>query len=357
MSEEAGEKSEEPSDKKLEDARKKGQVWKSKDLTGALVFFAGFFSMVATFDISLQLYRGMFLDMFAKIARPEITYEDVITSVYFALATVLVLSAPVAVAAAMAGVLADFFQVGPLLALDPLMPKLEKLNPMEGLKNLFSKKQLVELLKSSIKLSIAAYMAYGVVRDELRLITQSARGSPDQILVASGHIVYKMSTKLGFLFIVFAIFDVWWQRRVFMKDMMMTKEEVKKEYKESEGDPHHKAKRKELHQEILEHGQMEDVADADVIVTNPEHVAVAVKYDRERDAAPKILAKGIDARAATIREIADEAGVPLMRNVPLAHALYRVDVGEEIPEGLYDAVAEVLNFVYAEKERLGAENP
>ena len=126
----------------------------------------------------------------------------------------------------------------------------------------------------------------------------------------------------------------------------MTKDEVKREYKESEGDPHHKAKRKELHQEILESAQMEAVKGADVIVTNPEHYAIALKYDREQDGAPRVLAKGMDARAQAIKEMARSADVPELRNVPLAHALYKVEVNEEIPEALYDAVAEVLNFVY-----------
>ena len=151
------------------------------------------------------------------------------------------------------------------------------------------------------------------------------------------------------LFVMFAIFDVWWQRKSYYDDMKMTKDEVKKEYKESEGDPHHKAKRKELHQEIMEGAQMEAVKDADVIVTNPDHVAVALKYDTSKDGAPRVLAKGIDFKAQRIKDMARGLDVPMLRNVPLAHALLRVDVGHEIPEELYDAVAEVLNFVYGLK--------
>jgi flagellar biosynthetic protein FlhB len=151
------------------------------------------------------------------------------------------------------------------------------------------------------------------------------------------------------LFVVFAVFDVWFQRRAYMKDLMMTKDEVKREYKESEGDPHHKAKRKEMHHEILEGAMMEAVKDADVVVTNPDHVAVALKYDQQNDGAPRVIAKGIDHKAMAIKALARDADVAMMRNVPLAHALLRVEVGEEIPEDLYDAVAEVLNFVYGLK--------
>jgi len=156
---------------------------------------------------------------------------------------------------------------------------------------------------------------------------------------------------------VFAIFDVWWQHRVFHKDMMMTKDEVKREYKESEGDPHHKAHRKQMHHEIIEQAAMQNVRKADVVVTNPEHVAVALRYDRDQDGAPKVLCKGVETRAAAIRELAKEADVPIMRNVPLAHALLRLEVGDEIPEDLYDAVAEVLNFVYSLRDGAAAERP
>jgi flagellar biosynthesis protein FlhB len=165
--------------------------------------------------------------------------------------------------------------------------------------------------------------------------------------------VYRISVRVGLLFLTFAIFDVWWQHRTYMKDLMMTKDEVKREYKESEGDPHHKAKRKELHMEILEGAQMEAVKDANVVVTNPDHVAVAIKYDREKDQAPRIVCKGVDSRAEAIKAVAKQADVALLRNVPLAHALLRVEVGEEIPEDLYDAVAEVLNFVYGLKQASG----
>jgi flagellar biosynthetic protein FlhB len=127
---------------------------------------------------------------------------------------------------------------------------------------------------------------------------------------------------------------------------MMSMQEIKREYKDSEGDPHNKAKRKEMHHEIVEGAQMAAVAEADVVVTNPEHVAVALKYDKERDGAPRILCKGLDNRAQDMKALARQHDIPMMRNVPLAHALFRVEVGQEIPEELYDAVAEVLNFVY-----------
>ena len=289
--------------------------------------------------------------------RPAITPEEIAGNVYHGLFLVVLLTIPPAMGGALVGGLSDFLQVGALFTMDPLFPKLEKLNPIAGLKNLFSKKQAVELLKSTAKLAITAYIAFGVVKGELRLVIETARASPDLILMAAGAILYKLTTRIALIFILFAIFDVWWQHRSYMKDMMMTKDEVKREYKESEGDPHHKAKRKELHQEILEGAAMDEVADADVVVTNPDHYAVALRYQRDNDSAPRVIAKGMDARAQRIKKIARDAGVTEVNNIPLAHALFRVDLGEEIPEPLYDAVAEVLNFVFAEQLRRVGSSP
>jgi flagellar biosynthetic protein FlhB len=249
-------------------------------------------------------------------------------------------------AAALLGSLMEFLHVGPVFSADSIKPKLEKLNPIEGLKNLFSKKQLVELLKSSLKMLVTGYVVWGVLKGMMPLVVSTVRSSPSLVMDVMGELLFQIVLRATLLFAVFAAFDLWWQRRVFMKDMMMTKDEVKREYKESEGDPHHKQKRKEF---LLEGAQMEAVKGADVVVTNPDHVAVALKYDDKKDQAPRVLAKGMDSRAEAIKALAKEADVAMVRNVPLAHALLRVEVGQEIPEALYDAVAEVLNFVYGLK--------
>ncbi|MGQ0506417.1 MAG: EscU/YscU/HrcU family type III secretion system export apparatus switch protein, partial [Myxococcaceae bacterium] len=278
---------------------------------------------------------------------PLTLHEATLELLFMGVTTVMLLTFPVAMGAAIVGGLVEFLQVGPLFSQEALMPKLDKLNPLAGLKNMVSKKQLVELLKSTLKMTIAGYVVFGVVRDALGLVMTSLRGDSSLSLAILGELVYRVTVRVGLLFLVFAIFDVWWQRRSYMKDLMMTKDEVKREYKESEGDPHHKAKRKEMHHEILESAMMEGVKKADVVVTNPDHVAVALKYDRDVDQAPRVIAKGIDHKAEAIKALAKDGEVTLLRNVPLAHALLRLDVGTEIPEELYDAVAEVLNFVEA----------
>ncbi|WNG45658.1 EscU/YscU/HrcU family type III secretion system export apparatus switch protein [Archangium minus] len=345
----SGEKTEEPTQKKLDDARKKGQVWKSKDLTGVFGLVVGLGVVKATWSTVESKVTELFNFSFDHIAHPENLQEATSQLMTMALSTIILLSLPVVVAVAIMGGLVDFLLVGSLFTMDPLMPKLEKLNPIEGMKNLISKKQIVELIKNVAKISVASYVTYGVVRDAMPLVVETVRRDVPMVLAVMGELVFRVAVRVGLVFFLFAIFDVWWQRKSYMKDQMMSKEDVKKEYKESEGDPHQKAKRKEMAHEILEGAQMEAVKDADVIVTNPDHVAVALKYDKDKDTAPRVLVKGLDFKAERIKAIARERDVPTLRNVPLAHALLRVEVGEEVPEELYDAVAEVLNFVYGLK--------
>ncbi len=349
MADESGEKTEEPSQKKLDDSRKKGQVWKSKDLTGVGVLIVGLGALKATWDMLEHELSSLFMFSFDQLAHTDDLTVATGQMLYLGVRALLVVTLPVLVGGAAIAMLLEFLQVGSLFTMDPLMPKLEKLNPISGIKNMFNKKALVELLKNLIKISVTAYVVYGVVRDAMPLVVETVRKDTRTIMIIMGELVTRVASRVALLFVVFGVFDVWWQRKSFMKDMMMTKEEVKKEYKESEGDPHHKAKRKEMHHEIMEGAQMESVREADVIVTNPDHVAVALKYDREKDGAPRVLAKGIDHKAERIKAIAREHDVATLRNVPLAHALLRVEVGNEIPEELYDAVAEVLNFVYGLK--------
>jgi flagellar biosynthetic protein FlhB len=349
MSESSGEKTEEPTQKKIDDSRKQGQVWKSKDLTGVAVFLVGLGAVKVLWPTMEGSFRELFAFSFETLSHPDDLEGAIPQMLSMALTSMLLLSVPVAFGAALVGGLVEFLQVGPLFSHEALMPKLDKLNPVSGMKNLVSKKQFVELLKNLLKITVTGWVVWGAVRDALGMLLQTVRHDVEGMLIVMGELVTRVSIRVGLLLLVFGIFDVWWQRKSYYKDLMMTKEEVKKEYKESEGDPHHKAKRKELHQEILESAQMEAVKGADVVVTNPDHVAVALRYDREKDGAPRVLAKGIDARAEAIKALARDAEVPTLRNVPLAHALLRVDVNDEVPEALYDAVAEVLNFVYGLK--------
>ncbi len=343
---EGGDKTEEPTQKKIDDSRRDGNVWKSKDLSSVAAFTVAMGIIKATWDSFETRIKHLFLFAVDHLAHPADLPQATSEMMVLALTTLLSVCLPIAFGAGLAGGLMDFLQVGALLALKAVMPKLEKLNPIAGLKNMVSKKALVELVKSLFKLSVTGYVVYGVVRDAMGLVVATVNGDAALTMLVMGELVYRVVNRVVLLLVAFAIFDVWWQHYSYKKDLMMSKDEVKKEYKESEGDPHHKAKRKQLHQEIMESAQLEAVKSADVIVTNPDHVAVALTYDREKERAPRVIARGLDLRAEAIRELARANDVPLLRNVPLAHALLRVEVNDEIPEALYDAVAEVLNFVY-----------
>jgi len=346
MGDDSGDKTEEASQKKIDDSRKQGQVWKSKDLTGVAVFLVGLAALKVSWPMMQSEFAKLFLFSFDRLAHPKDLEIATYQLLLMAVTTVVLLSLPVALSGAIVGGLLDFLQVGPLLAVESLMPKLDKLNPLAGLKNMFTKKSLVELIKSMIKIFITGYMVYGVVKGAMPMVVSTIRlGAPEAVAVL-GELMYRVAVRVGLVFLLFAIFDVWYQHSAYMKDLMMSKEDVKKEYKESEGDPHNKAKRKELAMELLEGAQMDAVKGADVVVTNPTHVAVALRYERGGSGPPVVVCKGEGDKAAAIREVAREGGVALMRNVPLAHALLRLEVGQAVPEELFDAVAEVLNFVW-----------
>jgi flagellar biosynthetic protein FlhB len=342
----SAEKTEEPTDRKLQEGRKKGQVWKSRDLSGVLVFLAGFGVLKFFWPFVEAEVHHLYSFVFERLSHPTEVRQSIGPVLYRALLSLGLLVLPVALGGAVIGGMSDFLQTGGVFSFETMLPKFDKLNPIQGLKNIFSKKQLIELVKSSAKIFAGSYVVYGALRDGARLMVLSPRVGVEGIFAVMGELMFQIALRLGLLFLAFSIFDVWWQRRLFLKEMRMTKEEVKREFKETEGDPQYKSRRRELYQEILENIQVESVKDADVVVTNPEHVAVALKYNREKDQAPRVVAKGLDLRAQAIKAVAKDAGVLQMRNVPLAHALFRVEVGDEIPEALYDAVAEVLNFVY-----------
>jgi flagellar biosynthetic protein FlhB len=347
-------KTEEPSQKKIDDARREGNVWKSKDLSGAISFAVAMGVLKGTWSNFETQIKTLFYFAIEHISHPQNLATATQQLIMLGVITLIMVSLPIALASGITGALIDFLQVGALFTVKAVMPKLDKLNAIEGLKNLVGTKQLVELVKSIVKLSVTGYTVYVVVRDAMGMVVATTRGDSAMTMLVMGELVYRIVVRVTLLFVCFAIFDVWWQRRTYMKGQMMSKDDQKKEYKESEGDPHHKAKRKELHHEILEGAQMQAVKKADVVVTNPDHVAVALQYDKDRDGAPRVIAKGMNLRAEALKALAKEADVATLRNVPLAHALLRTEVGQEVPEDLYDAVAEVLNFVYQLKSGTAA---
>jgi flagellar biosynthesis protein FlhB len=352
-----GEKTEEASPQKLKQARDKGQVSKSQDAIQAMGFVIVFSTTALTLESTArQMREFMFASLDAAVRRGD-DLPIVLAVAEQALWATLFASMPALGAAVIAALVSNYMQVGFLFTAEPLKPDIKKLNPVDGFKNLFSKKKLIESLKQLIKFILVSWVAYGALEEGMREVVLAARIDLWTGVYVGGQIMYNIALRVGFLFVIIAAADFFWQRHIYMKDMMMSKYDVKQEYKQSEGDPHQKAERKALAEELILHGSQQNVANADAVVVNPTHIAVAIKYDREKGGAPRIVAKGMRKNAEAIKEIARENGIPILRNIPLAQALNKLDLNEEIPEELYEAVAEVLNFVYElkEKEQKAAE--
>lgn len=345
-----GEKTEEATPQRLQEARKKGQVSKSQDILAAMGFLVTFVVLALTMSNTLDRLRE-FLTASIYAGTGGGGVPAVVNLTYDAISFTLITVLPVLGAAAAVAIAANYMQIGFLFTTQPLKPDIKKINPISGLKSMFSKKKVVELLKQLIKFSVVTYVCYGAVKDNVRDIVVSERAPLETSMAFAGQIIWDLAIKVAVVFFVIAAADFLYQRWQFKKDMMMSKYDVKQEYKQSEGDPEMKGQRKALAEELIMHGSQQNVANADAVVTNPAHIAVAIKYDTQKGGAPQVVAKGMRKHAEAIKEIARDSGVPILRNVPLAQALNKLEIGEDIPEELYDAVAEVLNFVYELQEQ------
>jgi flagellar biosynthetic protein FlhB len=340
MAESAGEKTEEPTHKRLTDARKKGQVAMSRDLTGGVVFIALFMVLSMTAG---GWVGGLLAHM--KTGLEQATKETtVIPQLMRGLSAMRdALMAPLI--AAMVGAIAiGFMQTGGVFALEALKPDAQKLMP--DLKRVVSMQSMVEMLKGFVKILLTAAVAYAAMEPLMRSLTQLSGASPRELLVLLGHVASRLGQWMVLVVAAIGFGDFLWARHRHMKELRMTREEVKREYKEQEGDPHHKQERMRLHKELLQQRMLQAVRKADFVVVNPDHIAVAIRYEKDSQEAPVVVAKGERILAEKIKEIAREAGVPIFRDVSLARALRDVEEGDEIPEALYEAVAEILRVVY-----------
>ncbi len=356
MSQSSGEKTEQPTEKRLRDAKKKGQVAKSQDLSSAIMLIAavgvvwligGYIGGVLQITVKDQIE-------FAASFKGEFTNQVANDVLWRGLKTMIFILSPMFIVVFVFAFLSNYLQVGSIFSFESVSPKFSKLNPAEGFKNKFLKSRpYVELLKTVIKMLIVAFVAgyvlWGSRDDVVRLLSKS----PGDVSFFTFSLILEICLKIGLVFLVIGGGDFFLQRFLHKKELKMTKHEVKEEYKETEGNPLIKAQRRSLHREILSQSMAAAVRDADVILANPTHVAVAIKYERGKADAPIITAKGADLMAAQIRQVAAESGVPVKRDIPLARALYEFDVEDEVPEALYEAVAVVLQWVYSMAEERG----
>ena len=344
-----GEKTEEATPERLRKLRKEGNVAKSQDVIQAASFLVVFCVIAGTMgfvgDEMIGLVRSAFLAAESFDQRGQGLVDNMLRQSLFSMFKACM---PALGTALVLGVVANVAQVGFMFTMKPIMPDFQKVNPINGFKNLVNKKKLVELLKTCLKFIIIGWLSYAALKGAMRDVILMIRSDLYTGMSVIGEIIWTFTVRIGFVFVLIAAADAFYQRKRYTKDNMMSKYDVKQEYKQSEGDPHHKAARKQLHQEILNSAAPQAVKNADVVVRNPEHIAIALKYDKEKGAAgaPKVIAKGTRLWADKILDAAREAGVPVVRNVPLAQALNKLEVGDDIPEDLYEAVAEVLNFVF-----------
>lgn len=350
-----GEKTEPASQKKLDDARKKGQVAKSKEIVNA-----AFLVIVFAF---LQMYVGSmgesFIESFTKIYNIIPKYarnaEDINVNVALAvlgdiLMSILTLIAPFLALAFLIYFIGDLVQVKWKISGEALKPKFSNLNPVNGIKRMFSKQSLINLLKSVAIVFICVYIIYTEIVDKINALYGLYNVSLTQGIGYAGDIIFSIALKISAVYLVVGVIDYVFQKRKFKQDMMMTKQEVKDEYKQSEGDPTVRQQIRRKMREVSQRRMMQKLPEADVVITNPTHFAVAIKYDLALAKAPVVIAKGEDFLAQKIKEVARENNIEIVENKPLARALYHsVDIDEEIPQELYQAVAEVLAVVYKAK--------
>ena len=339
----------EASQQKLQKARKEGQVVKSKDFSTALSLMVMFVIIVKTSPLVWDQITKLFVLLYEQIPHAHIDEMGLPYLLSVALVPTLIIILPILFVAAFVAILGDFIQVGPLVTTTPLVPKLDKLDPSKYFKNLFSPKTAFELVKNIVKVFLLGLIGYMVYKSHLEaILSLIAIDNNFAVMMGFGNLVTDFVMKAGMAFLVIAAADYGMTRWKFMNDQKMSFKEVKDEYKNQEGDPNVKAALRQRRQQMLHKGMMDAVPDADFVVTNPTHVACALKYDQESMESPKLVAKGTELIAKKIIEIAREHEVPVIENPPVARALFRlVEPNCYIPPDLYKAVAEILLFVYS----------
>ena len=348
-----GEKTEEPTEKKRQDARKKGQVARSQELNTAFVLLIGFLILRILWEYIYGNIAEYTIYLYGHLAQSMSTegISELFIGIMILLAKTVM---PVMFAILIVGMGINIFQVGLVVSTEKLEPKLENLNPINGFGRIFSKRSLVELCKSIFKIIVIGFFLYMYLKDEIPYLPQFIFFDLPQSLATAAEIIFTMAFQVIGVIMVMAIADYAYQTWQTTQDLMMSKQEVKDEYKQVEGDPQIKGKIKQKQRQMAMQRMMSEVPKADVIVTNPTHLAVALKYSKGM-IAPMVVAKGQDRVAERIKQIARENRVMIVENKPVARALYEaVDVGGVVPSELYQAVAEIIAYVYRIKHRTAA---
>jgi flagellar biosynthetic protein FlhB len=349
-------KTEKPTGKRRQEARKKGQVAKSRELASVAVL--GSCLIYFYFEASTMANRLMEMMKlsFRKSGQLSINIENVQPLLIDLAFQVFYLLSPFLVVAVISGFIANILQVGFHISSEAITPKLSKMNPLKGLQGLFSVRSLVELAKNILKMAIVGVVAYVTVKGEAHMIAPLMDYTISQILVYVCQVSFKILYTTCWVLIVLAILDYAYQKYSHEKSLKMSKQEIKDEGKQSEGNPLIKGRIRKLQREAARKRMMAAVPKADVVITNPTHLAVAIRYEPDTMNAPKVVAKGADFLAEKIRELARTSGVPIVENKAVAQVLYKmIAVEQTVPENLYKAIAEILAYVYSLKQKRVAE--
>ncbi len=353
MADDFQEKTEQPTPKKLDEARKKGDVAKSMEVNSAFSLLFGLLFLWAMSSLFFRQFTTLFYNVMnagylTEITQTSVRYYFVQGLIHFGSLVAIFMGGIMLI-----GIASSLVQVGFLFTLEPLKPKSDRLNPLKGFKKIiFSKRSLEELVKNTIKLVVILYVAYHAIKsyrnDFIPLMDQGAQQVLSFMLMAG----LKISFKIGLIFLIVAAADYAFQKYQHTSNLKMTKQEVKDESKQTEGDPKIKSRIRSLQYKMARNRMMQAVPEADVVITNPTHYAVALQYDPEKNGAPRVVAKGQNHLALKIKEVAREHDVPIVEDPPLARALYQaVELEQEIPARFFQAVAEVLAYVYKLKNK------
>jgi len=343
----ADNKTEQPTPKKLTDARQKGQVSKSADLTQSVLFLTAATLLSFTGPALVEQLKAFMIESFSpRLLAGNLDMDMLVARIGNASIKFLLLSMPLLMALAIAAIAVNFAQLqGLIFAPSALSPKFTKLNPVAGLQEiLFKPKTYIELLKNLLKFTIILWLAYSTLLPSLRDLIVSSRLGLAQIADFGPKLLFNLLFKVGGVFLIFGAADFALQKKLFMKGLMMSKEEIKQEYKNSEGDPEVKGHRKAMHMALLRENAVKQVPKAKAVVVNPTHIAVALQYEDASMNAPRVVAKGEKFLAQKIIQIAKSHNVPVLRNIMLARSLFTLELEEEIPEEMYETVAEILNL-------------
>lgn len=353
-----GEKTEPATTKKLDDARKEGNVAKSKDIVSAVALLTSFVVLKVTIgNIGtglMEIYTLAYnrIALFANPGSDEINYNSVVYIAKDMAIEGFKLVIPIFALMFIIAFVGDLVQVKWKITAKPLQPKASKINPLKGFKRIFSMQSLVNFAKSLALVTIISFMVFQTIKTKRGVLFNLYEISLPEALGVIGNLVFSIAIKICAVYLIVGVADFAYQKIKFKNDMMMTKQEVKDEFKDAEGDPKIKGQIKQRMRQASMRRMMQDLPNADVVITNPTHFAVALKYESGKNEAPVVLAKGEDYLAQKIKEKARENNIEIVENKPLARALYaNVDVGQEIPEELYQAVAEVLAYVYGLKNK------